>query len=119
MATTFSKAVLSGSTNGKGIKVAATATPGTTIHTAVAGTTNLDEIWIFCVNSSTAAVTLTLEWGGTAAPDDNINISIPANSGLILVSPGLLLQNGLVLKAFASLTNVLMINGYVNQIRTA
>ena len=39
---TFSKIPLSGSTNGKGILVAATATLGTTIHTAGSGTTNFD-----------------------------------------------------------------------------
>jgi hypothetical protein len=33
------KRILSGSTNGKPIKVVATSTAGTTIHTAVAGTT--------------------------------------------------------------------------------
>ncbi len=38
---TYSKVLLSGSTNGKQIKVAATATPGTTIHTAVTGTTSI------------------------------------------------------------------------------
>ena len=41
---TYSKQLLSGGTNGKNIKVAATATAGTTIHTAVAGTTDIDEI---------------------------------------------------------------------------
>jgi hypothetical protein len=39
---TFSKIPLSGSTNGKGILVAATATLETTIHTAGSGTTNFD-----------------------------------------------------------------------------
>jgi hypothetical protein len=34
MAATFSKLVLSGSTNGKAVKVVQTATAGTTIHTA-------------------------------------------------------------------------------------
>ena len=35
---TFTKKKLSGSTDGKPIAVAATATPGTLIHTAVTGT---------------------------------------------------------------------------------
>lgn len=42
----LSKTKLSGATNGKQIKVVATATPGTTIHTAVAGTATWDEVWI-------------------------------------------------------------------------
>ena len=46
---TYTKRLLSGSTNGRPIKVAATATPGTTIHTAVTGTTDFDEVWIYNV----------------------------------------------------------------------
>jgi hypothetical protein len=114
---TFSKQMLSGSTNGKGIKVAATATAGTTIHTAVAGGSSYDEVWLYANNTSSAAVKLTLEWGGVAAPDDHIEISIPAEgTGLVLVSPGLLINNSLVIKAFAATTNVINIFGYVNRI---
>lgn len=111
---TFNKVKLSGSTDGKQIKAVATATPGTTIHTADA--TKLDEIWIYCVNSSAAAVKLTLEWGEATAPDGNIEITIPAESGYVLVVPGMVLTNSLVLKAFAATANVLLISGFVNRI---
>lgn len=113
---TYTKMLLSGSTNGKQIKVAATASTGTTIHTAVSGTSSLDEIWLYCVNSSTAAVKLTIEWGETTAPDGNIEVTIAPESGYALIVPGLLLQNSLVVTAFAGTTNVLLINGYVNRI---
>lgn len=113
---TYSKALLSGSTNGKQIKVAATATAGTLIHTAVTGTTNLDEIWLYAVNSSSTPVKLTIEWGEATAPDGNIEVSVPGEDGYMLIVPGLLLQNGLTVKAFAATANVIMINGYVNKI---
>ena len=113
---TFSKRLLSGSTDGKAIKVVQTATAGTTIHTAVSGTTNLDEIWLYAVNSSASAVKLTIEWGQADAPDGNIELSVAAESGLVLVSAGLLLQNSLVVKAFAATANVILIHGYVNRI---
>jgi hypothetical protein len=114
---TYSKKLLSGSTNGKGIKVAATATAGTVIHTAVAGTSSLDEVWLYAHNTSATAVKLTLEWGGVAAPDDHIEINIGAEgTGLILVAPGILLQNGLIVRAFAGTGNVINIFGYVNRI---
>jgi hypothetical protein len=114
---TFSKQLLSGSTNGKAIKVAATATAGTTIHTAVSGTASLDEVWLYAHNSSAATVKLTLEWGEATAPDGNIEINIGAEGvGLVLVSPGLLLQNSLVIKAFAATANVITLTGYVNRI---
>lgn len=114
---TFTKTLLSGSTNGKAIKVAATATAGTTIHTAVSGTSSLDEIWLYAHNSSASSVKLTLEWGEATAPDGNIEINIGAEgTGLVLVAPGLLLQNSLVVKAFAATANVITLTGYVNRI---
>jgi len=113
---TYSKVLLSGSTQGKGIKVVQTATAGDTIHTAVAGTSDLDEIWLYAVNSSAAAVKLTLEWGEAAAPDGNIEQILAPEAGLVLLVPGLLLQNELVVKAFASAANVILIHGFVNRI---
>ena len=113
---TFTKTLLSGSTNGKAILVSATASPGTTIHTAVAGTSSLDEIWLYAVNSSGVDVKLTIEWGETTAPKGNIELTIPGESGLTLIIPGLLLQNSLVIRAFASTANVICIHGYVNRI---
>ena len=114
---TFTKTLLSGSTQGKAIKVAATSTAGTTIHTAVSGTSSLDEVWLYAHNSSAASVKLTLEWGEATAPDGNIEINIGAEgTGLVLVAPGLLLQNSLVVKAFAGTANVITLTGYVNRI---
>lgn len=113
---TFTKQLLSGSTDGKNIKVVATATAGTLIHTAVAGTSDLDEVFIYATNTSTSNVKLTIEFGGVASPDDLIEVYISMESGLVLVIPGLLLQNSLVVRAFAGTTNVIEINGYVNRI---
>lgn len=114
---TFSKQLLSGSTNGKGILVAATATAGTLIHTAVSGTSSLDEIWLYANNTSASAVKLTLEWGEATAPNGNIEINIGAEgTGMILIAPGILLQNALTVRAFAATANVINIFGYVNRI---
>lgn len=113
---TYSKEFLSGSTQGKQIKVAATSSPGTTIHTAVSGTTDMDEIWLYAVNSDTSARKLTIQWGETTAPDGNIELTIAPEDGYVLIVPGLPLQNGLVVQAFAATANVILINGYVNRI---
>lgn len=112
----YSKVILSGSTNGRLIKVAATSTPGTTIHTAVAGAASIDEIWLWAINTDTSDRKLTIEYGGVASPDDLIEVIIPAESGLMLVVPGLILQNSLVVKAFAAAANVVLVGGYVNRI---
>jgi hypothetical protein len=114
---TFSKQLLSGSTNGRGILVTATATAGTVIHTAVSGTSSLDEVWLYAHNTSASAVKLTIEYGGTTGPNDHIEINIGAEgAGLVLVAPGILLQNGLVVRAFAATGSVINIFGYVNRI---
>jgi hypothetical protein len=111
---TYSKVQLSGGTTGKNIKVVATATAGTLIHTAHA--TSIDEVWLWCVNSDTTDRKLTIEFGGVAAPDDLIEVTIPAEDGLYLVVPGLTLTNSLVVRAFAATANVLAINGFCNRI---
>lgn len=111
---TYTKLKLSGSTDGKQIKVVATSTLGTTIHTA--DSTALDEIWIYAVNSSTSTVKLTIEWGEATAPDGNIEQTINAESGYTLIVPGMILTNSLVVTAFAATGNVILINGFVNRI---
>ena len=111
------KLALSGSTNGKRIKVAATATPGTLIHTATASATDtFDEVWLNVYNSDTAPVEITFEWGEATAPDGNVKQTIPAKSGLTQVIPGDVLQNSLVVRAFAGTTNVLTVGGYVHRL---
>ena len=112
------KRKLSGSTDGKAIKIAATSTAGTAIHTAVAGTTagTFDEIWLWAFNSHTGNIKLTIEFGGASAPDDNIVVTVPALAGLVPIVPGLILQNGATVKAFASSANVITIIGFVNSI---
>jgi hypothetical protein len=73
---TFTKQVLSGSTDGKAVKVAATATAGTLLHTGSATVTTLDEVWLYAVNSSASSVKLTVEWGEATAPDGNIEVTL-------------------------------------------
>ena len=111
---TYTKVKLSGSTDGKMVKVAATATLGTTIHTAHA--TSLDEVWLYAVNSDSTARKLTIEFGGATSPDCRIEQTIQPESGLVLVVPGMLLTNSLVITAFCATANVVMIGGFVNRI---
>lgn len=115
---TYSRILLSGSTSGRAIKVVPTSTPGTAIHTAVSGATSFDEIWLWATNADSSTRTLTIEWGGVASPDDHIanTLSLTASSGPFLVVPGLVLNGGLLVKAFASSANVVLISGYVNRI---
>lgn len=116
---TFSAATLSGSTDGRLVKVAATATPGTLIHTGPSVPADYHEIILWAVNSSASPVKLTIEWGGVAVPDDLIEKTIPAESGLFTIVPGLRLKGNatpLVVRAFAATGNVVLIGGYVNTV---
>jgi len=116
---TIAKTTLSGSTDGRAIKVAATATAGTTIHTGSSTATTFDEIWLYAINTDASDVKLTVEWGGTTSPDDLIEQTITTEGGLILVAPGLIIKGNatpLVVKAFAGTADVINIHGYVNQI---
>jgi hypothetical protein len=117
---TFSKVRLSAASTGVPIKVVATASTGTTIHTTGISSSVEDEIWLYAYNSHSSAVLLTIQYGGTATPDNDIKISIPSQSGLTLVIPGLVLTgngtNGLIVSAYAAIANVITISGYVNRI---
>lgn len=106
--------ILSGSTNGRPVKVVATATAGTTIHTAHA--TSIDEVWLWAVNTDTTARKLTVELGGTSSPDDLIEVTIPAEGGLVLVAPGLSVTGSVVVRAFCATANVVNVVGFVNRI---
>jgi hypothetical protein len=116
---TFEKLIFTSSTNGRAIKVAATASPGTTIHTGSTTTTVIDEVWLYAQNTSTNAVKLTVQWGGITATDDDVEITIPGESGLVLVVPGLIIKgaaSALIVRAYAATINVITIHGYVNRI---
>jgi hypothetical protein len=114
---TFTKQLLSGSSNGRQVSIVAVATPGTLIHTAVSGVTDFDEIWLWATNTdATNDVILTLEWGGTSTPADKVIVEIPPSEGLVLIIPGLILQNSLVVRAFADTASVINISGFVNRI---
>lgn len=113
---TYDTIIPSGSTNGRQVKIAATATPGTLIHTAVNSATQMDEVWIWVTNNHTVAVNLTIEWGGATSPDDLIQLSVPSKAGHYLVVAGVRINNNLAIRAFASVANVLCVQANVNRI---
>lgn len=114
----YSRQLLSGSTNGRAIPVAAVTTPGTLAHAALTGSTGFDEVYLWVSNVTGAAATLTIEWGGVTDPGDHMvkQISIPANSPPIPIVTGQVLQNGLNVRAFSGTANALNLIGYVNRI---
>ena len=120
MTNAVSKIPFSASTQGRGIKVAATSTPGTKIHDTGVSATVEDELWLYLYNGHTATLTATVEFGGVTVPDDNIVVDIPAKSGLVLVIPGLILKGSgaavATVAVFAASGNLVVAYGYVNRI---
>ncbi len=118
---TFSKQLLSASTDGRAVKVVATAigSSPTLIHTASSTTTVIDEVWIYAQNNHSADVALRIGFGGVTDPDDIIEFTVKTKGGLFLVVPGLLLKGNatpLTIRAAAGTANVISLSGYVNRI---
>jgi hypothetical protein len=116
---TYSRILLSGSTSGQPVIVAATATPGTLIHTAVAGAAAFDEVYAWASNVTATAATVTFEWGSVADPGSHMvkAVNIPANSPPIPISTGQVLNGGLIFRAFSGTASAINITGYVNRIQ--
>jgi len=118
---TFSKQILSSSTDGRAIKIASTAisSSATLIHTGSSSSTVFDEVWIYAQNNHTADVAVRIGFGGVTDPDDIIEYTVKTKGGLYLVVPGLILKGNatpLTVRASAGTTNVISLSGYVNRI---
>lgn len=111
---TYTKQVLSGSTNGRFIDIAATSSPGNTIHTA--HSTSIDEIVLCAVNDDTVDRTLYIQFGDNA---DVLPFTVPTGSGVIFIMPQeahCVLTNSLVVRAYADSANKIWVGGCVNRI---
>lgn len=116
MAVAYTPTIPSGSANGRGVLIAATSTPGTTLHTCTNVAGEMDEVWVWIYNGHTADVVVTIELGGTTSPDDTIVETIPAKKGKWEMVAGRRLNGGVVVKAFAATTNVCVAHVNVNNI---
>jgi hypothetical protein len=115
----YSKISLSGSINDLPIPVAATTSPGTTIHVADAGGTVVDSIFFTATNITANPVQLTIQWGGTTDPTNDMIYKtwIPPNSLPIMIAAGHIIRNGLTISAWASVANAINIVGWVDKIQ--
>lgn len=115
---TFTSEFLSGSTNGRPIKIVGTSSgAATTVHTAPANTTGTDHVTLFLTNTSGSMVSANVMWGGTTDPDDYLvkGLEIQANSPPIQIASGHPLNNGLIVKVFASTGNVILASGRIRR----
>lgn len=113
---------LSGSTNGLPIKVTGTSSgAAVTVHTAIAGTTLADYLWLFATNTDTAARTITVAGDNFTDPDDCFckAFSLAASGIPVPILTGQPLRNGLVVGAWAGTANVITLSGWVTRKRSA
>ena len=117
---TFTKTLLSGSSQGQPITVVATASTGTTIHATGTSSSIIDEVWLYANNTSTSPVLLTVQFGGTASPQNAKPITLAPQSGDVLIVAGLPLTGtgsaATTVYAYAATASVITISGYVNRI---
>lgn len=117
---TYSKATLSGSTNGRAVLVNTTASNTCVVHTGSTNTSVTHEVWLYAQNTDTTDRKLTIEFGGATSPNDLLEQTITAEGGLVLVVPGLLLTGNATtaprITAFAATANVVTLHGFVNVI---
>ena len=106
---------LSGCANGNPLLVTATTTGGAqTLDTAVSGTTDSDFYHVWANNTDTSDRDVYFLLGGTTAPDDLVAgpYTLPAKGGLNIVIDGLPVNNGLVLKVYASAASLVTVGGF-------
>ena len=118
---TVSRITLSGSTDGRGVALAATSSPGTTIHTGPTVAADYHEVWIWASNTNATAETVVIEFGGTAPIGDHFEVVVPADDTILIV-PGWTIKgaaNALIVKAFSTTTNKVNLVGHVNLIDAA
>ncbi len=119
MSNTFLKLPLSGSVNGKRILLTATTSASAVpIHTTLAGTGSIDEIWLYAYNEATTSLSCSILWGGTTEPNDVMRTAITSQTGRTLIIDGQVLQNQLTVKGYAQIANWITIDGFVNRITT-
>ena len=87
------------------------------VHTAVAGSGDWDEIWLWGTNDWTSAVSVIVYFGETTAP---ITATIPSRTSPYSIIPGWILNNGRGVSAVcyrtASIDPSPQLTGYVNRI---
>ena len=106
-----------GTTNGNMVPITVIVTAGNNLHTALAGTDHIDEVYVYACNIHTADVVLTMEIDGAGAPNQ-MTYTVPNADGFHLVLPGIRLEDAGTVAAFASVADVIncivIVNRYID-----
>ena len=115
---TISRNILSGSTNGRPLALAADSGTFTTVHTGPTTAADMIEAWVWISNISTSQEIVTIAIGGTA-DGDKIKIKVPAES-TVLALPGITIKgdggSGIAITAASTNASKCNATGYINLI---
>ena len=128
---TLSKELLSQSTYGKAVSITSTLlSSANCFHVAPSASTwgqphIMDEVWVYASNIGVDDASVTLLFGVSAemsglsaghVASDAMVVTIPYQSGRVLIIDGRLLQGGLSAFAYASTESIVNLDGFVNRI---
>jgi len=109
---TYTKVILSETSNGEALGIPNTASPGTVVHTSSSTSGDLDEIWIWVTNKDVSNNVVTVEFGGSNEGNRIQEKVEPSKT--ILIIPGIPLVNGANVKIYSDSGNISAF-GYVNR----
>lgn len=119
----LTKHLLSESLSGRAINITAQSpVSANTFHVAGGGMDNYDECWIYAYNHHGDDIQVTFLWGMSSLDSTNVRIedktsvSLPFQSGRVLVMDGRLLQNGLSACIYSEVEGVINIDGFINRV---
>ena len=119
---TYSKIVLSGSTDYQGLAVTGSApSTGLVIHTGVTGAADsYDEVFLYAFNTVTTAVEAYVSVGPTTATGSRFTQTLQAGdlSGLQPICAGLMVRNAKNVVCCATANGAWNVFGYVNRYAT-
>jgi hypothetical protein len=97
------------------IQIGVTGSPGTIIHSGVAGTSQIDEVFLYANNTGNQFSPLVLEVGGTGF-FNRIVMTIATQDSPQLILQGWPLNSGAVIRGFSpSGSGLFIIGGYVQR----
>jgi len=106
-------------TNGKPVAITGTDSAGeTTIFTSTSTTNTCDEVYMYVSNSSATDGTVTVAIGSTANTGDLVckDLAVAANESMLIVIPGLRIDNGVTIKAYKDSSSTLNAHLAINRI---
>ena len=114
---TYHKVGLSGITNGLTIEITGVTLPNEiAVHTAISGTSDWDEIYLWGINTHSSAVSMIVYFGSTTAP---IYTTLPSRDTPYNIIPGWPLNGGRGVSAivgYAVQGVSPQIGGYINRL---